>query len=110
VEGVDGVAISGSAPSDVRAGGFTSGGFQDGVLYSSTNGAATWTLSPFTLPHQEFTAVAFDPITPTTIYVGTNGQGLRRQVAGGGFSASHAGLIGAHVPAAAASPLPNPGF
>src|SRR2546430_2615293 len=78
--------------------------FRSGV-FKSTDGGGSWSAANTGLPnHPDMTALAIDPQTPATLYVGTYGGLFKSANAGGSWGAVNTGLTNASVTALAIDP------
>src|SRR5450830_726295 len=86
---VTSLAINPKAPTTLYAG--TDSGedpivgpaIASGGVFRSTNSGATWTAANTGLMAQRVFSLVINPLTPTTMYVGTNGSGVFRSVNSG---------------------------
>ena len=78
---IDGTAVLAVAV-DSRAGGGAFVGTEGGV-FRSTNGGSNWAASNAGLTNLIVTALAINPLTPTTIYAGTRNSGVFKSIDGG---------------------------
>jgi uncharacterized protein (TIGR03437 family) len=69
-------------PNDAMTAYLTVSGFGTGHVFKTTNGGAAWTDVSGNLPNIPANAFLFDPLTPNTVYVGTD-IGVFRSESGG---------------------------
>jgi photosystem II stability/assembly factor-like uncharacterized protein len=81
---VDTLAIDPRTPSTLYAGAFVYFCEEvDSCFFKSTDGGSSWSAVHISSPNPYPRALAIDPVTPTTIYVGTY-QGVFKSIDGGG--------------------------
>lgn len=76
-------------------------------LFKSTDGGCSWAPADMGIPGFDplFTSFAIDPLTPATLYLGTNNQGLFKSINGGSsWAAINEGLPGKGIGAVALDP------
>ena len=74
-----------------------------GTVFKTTNSAASWTSAATGLPTIQ--AVAVDPVTPTTLYLGTSSSGVYKSANGGNsWNAFNTGLTNLNVQALVVDP------
>ena len=66
--------------------------FRDPAAFKSTDGGSTWDSSSPTLAARSVFALAADPVTPTTVYAGTDNGVFKSTNAGSVWSAASSGL------------------
>src|SRR5262245_3989324 len=75
-------------------------------LVKSTDGGNTWRASGVGLPLNNVSALAVDPLTPTTVYAVAAGQGVYKSVDGGAtWVASNTGLSDADISSLVIDPV-----
>ena len=101
------LAIDPVTPATLYAGTYGDGG----GVFKSTNGGGNWSAvntgltDPSVYEGSRIFALAINPVTPATLYVGTNGIGVFKSTNGAGnWSAVNAGLINPTVDALAIDP------
>lgn len=87
-------------------------------IFKSSDGGVTWGLSSTGLPvstnlYPSILKIAADPLTPNTLYAGTDGSGIFKSIDGGAhWNAINTGVLAAVSPAGLNGPsspfLPNP--
>jgi photosystem II stability/assembly factor-like uncharacterized protein len=91
-------AISTLAPATLYAGGIG--------VFRSTDSGATWTAANTGFPTYAYAqCLAIDPLTPTTLYAGTDGGVFRSMDSGAHWTAVNTGLTNLGVSALAINPL-----
>ena len=80
-------------------------GTNDGSLFKSTNGGATWSFANTGLPEGDVFAIAIDPTTTSTLYAALSGQGVFKSTDGGAtWNASSTGITSIFLSALAIDP------
>jgi photosystem II stability/assembly factor-like uncharacterized protein len=105
--GVNALVIDSGAPTTLYAGLDAGYIYQyGGGVYKSLDGGGTWSPVNTGLPTNLGThALAMDPVTPSTLYAGTNGGGVFISIDGGNtWSAGNTGLTDMYVDALAVDP------
>src|SRR5262249_44325219 len=83
-------------------------GFISGTAFKSTNAGNTWSDTSTGLPGFSISALAVDPVTPSTLYAGTSdGTGgiYKSSNGGGSWSGSSTGLTAFGISALAVDPV-----
>lgn len=103
---VDALAIDPRTPSTLYAGTFVYFCEEvDSCLFKSTDGGNSWSALHIASPNPYPSALTIDPVTPTTIYVGTAYDGVFKSIDGGAsWTAMNVGLTSPYVFALAIDP------
>ncbi|KAF0220763.1 MAG: hypothetical protein FD174_1087 [Geobacteraceae bacterium] len=79
-------------------------GTNGGGIYKSTDDGATWSATNSGLTATTITALAIDPLTPATVFAGTNGGVFKSTNGGTSWIAVNSGLTNTNVSALAIDP------